>query len=464
MGVGWFHRLSNNEIFEMQSKDTRGLCHSGCAGLLPIFRPYTTTPMPCSPLPLANLICLLNPSTSVPLSLYPRDSSLITRRLRALQLVFGYLRLVLLRISGQRTAVIEGMNLAYHEGWVRVTIRLGSWKRLSTSKISEPFIPVPLPAKGRSELLEIFGSDPDSGFDVFLSPNGHLVIRGTWEREPCIVHYGGGSQARDAVLRHASGARRARVALIEIRHLIPQSCFELDGECAYVYGERQVLGAMLNPATLSNINLAHSIFDAIAPLQQIHESAAKVGRTFTTSFIDDELIRVPARIPNASTEIRLAIDCLRRWTKRRRPLSVPTHGDYAPRNLFFLDRQLSGVMDWEWFWENGIAGFDALTLILEIEASKRRSSIVAVLTGFLNSTLSSDEFASRIALIRTRFLLSVDDLYHLAILLWLRILWVGCVMTVPAGPRWINRMLEPISGLSCLSAGSFAGKKRATGI
>lgn len=397
---------------------------------------------------LVDLVSLINPQAHFPYGLYSGRRSKFAKPKRLCQIAFGYMRLASIRLSGRAAAILYGPNLSNAAGWVRV-IPSPRWrKELSPSEWKQAFIPVPLQAGGPPSVLTALGLDPADEFVALINQNGQLVIRGMWRGKPCVMHYGANATGRQCVQRHRRGAEEALSTMGEaIGELIPDFWFESDSHDAYAYVERRVDGAIVDIAGLTEADLTRFVALALKPLQLVHDRAVSNGRTANDAFIG-ELSPLSSIVPHARSEVDAGLELLRQWVGTRRPLAVPAHGDYAPRNLFVDGDKVTGIIDWEWFWVDGVAGFDALKLALEVEALKRRTDVTEVIAKFLANSPMGGEFDRRIGLVGTLFGLSSEDLRHLAVLIWLRVVWMGCVMTLPKGPEWFEMVLAPASSIS----------------
>jgi hypothetical protein len=357
------------------------------------------------------------------------------------QVAFTAAQLLALPFGGRSAAAIHGARLAYQNGWVQITLH-PRWRVLADALVHlQPVVVVPLPDGEDSAFFTRTGLDPDRPLASFINQNGHPVIRGTRHGLPCVIHYGRAPASRASVRRHTRGLADALTVLgPALPGLLPSVYLEHDGaDCALVI-QQELSGKPAPVVELSEQQLDQVTRAALVPLQAVHRAAVASSDTFDTRFIDEEMAELLAALPEYRDCIEPALTVLRRWISQRPLPCVPAHADYAPRNLLFdaALAQVVGIVDWEWFWGRGCAGFDALQLVLEVHAAHQQRTLTSVLAAFLGGSANDPFLATHLAAVREMFGLSPDDLWHIAILIWLRVLWMGCVETDPSTAQWLE--------------------------
>ncbi|HEX4078388.1 MAG TPA: phosphotransferase [Rhizomicrobium sp.] len=385
------------------------------------------------------LVTFLVAKPIIPRRLYPGGAK-VTWFVRIAQIAFGWSQLAALRMQRRSIAVIYGSKLAYSSGWVTATMDRINHVALLCLQQGQPFVPVPMSGAHFVSVFERLGIDYRSSLLSYLSDHSHLAFRGYRADVPSIVHFGLTKESQGNVKRHLSGLSRAHASIGSvIGGIIPRVLFsnELTGNSVLV--EDELRGATLE-GPLSRPDIAEIVRVAMAPLQAIQRMSSKpAGDDYAESMLR-ELSLLEKAVPNYCTPIRCGLARLKEWMKSQIIQTVPTHGDYAPRNVFFSEKfsAVRGIVDWEWYWEDGPVGFDAVKFLLEVEAIQERTSIIRILAQFLEVPETVNCAAAEALICDKISSSSVSYLWHIGLLVWLRILWMGVVVTKPVSDEWLR--------------------------
>jgi hypothetical protein len=203
---------------------------------------------------------------------------------------------------------------------------------------------------------------------------------------------------------------------------------------------------------------------ALEPLFAIYRHQDTSTKTSPDPFIDGGLLELIEVLPEYRRYLEPPLELVQKWIAARKPQRVPTHGDYAPRNLLFAEdySRVVGIIDWEWFSACGIAGFDALKFLLELHASYWNRSMFQILSDFLRGRRVHNFPVNATRVVGHTYELVPDDLWHLGVLIWLHLLWTGCVVTKPVSRRWLDdAVMVPAQAIEI--CGALQGGKTPTG-
>jgi hypothetical protein len=391
---------------------------------------------------LWELARLFDPQPSIPVRLYCGTPH-IGKSARLAQILFGAARLVELALRRKTVAIIHGPGLPYRSGWVDITSE-HVWQSAARSALRlQPCVPLAVAANAAEHLTRL-GLDP-AGLRALLSHNDHLVFKARHNGRPCVVHYGASADCRDTVVRHANGLSGARADLgATIGAMLPTIGRSVaDARCAICI--QQMLDGVAAPARFADSeSVAPFVQACMIPLTQIWQTHAAQGQWFGRHFIDMELGRLPGVLPEYQVLLKRAVAQLGAWASAGRRPAVPTHGDYAPRNLLFEPgyARVCGIIDWEWYWNDGIIGFDPLKLLLEIEAMQQGTTIINTLADALRTRCASPFLQHHLGSLVAAHHITTEDIWHIVLLIWLRILWMGCVVTRPVSRAWLDNAVQ----------------------
>ncbi len=393
---------------------------------------------------LADLLWLLDQTRPIPPWLYPGGRR-VTKRIRVAQLAYGWARLLGYRLRGESCAIVEGSGLAYTAGWVTAGVAEG-WRKAarSTSRL-EPFIPVACRRAAFADVFRTIGIDPAAELSALPHENGHLVFRGRKGGVPCIVHYGRDPRSRATVMRHAHGLKAARDRLGDtLPGLLPELLAFENTPPAVRFVEQDLSGVAPPIASLSVADLDRMTRAALEPPYRAYQRFFPRRRLSAASSVLDDLGQLIDALPQYGAHLLPSLAALKNWSGLGRLTGVPSHGDYAPRNVLFSEdySRAVGIYDWEWFWDDGVAGFDALKMTLEIRAERERKTLIPVLAAFLRGQGLDDAVSRDVRLVGELFDLPVADLWHIGLLIWLRILWIACVVQEPDSPAWLEQAVR----------------------
>ena len=415
---------------------------------LPTLRPFAASDA------LEELVHLISPGSTVPRRLFP-GGRFVTRTIRLSQLVYGCIQLLMLVLNRKSVAMIHGQELAFLNGWIDVTVESTAQTTWASISRLQPFLAVSASSKAFSEVATAIGIDPDISLKSLPSQSGHVIFSGCRNGLPCIVHYGSASASRAAVTRHSNGLSEAHIKFDRaLPGLLPKIHLAKDDGMIAVLVQEKLAGIQPTIASFSEIQLAEITEASLNPPYALYRHASS-----QQEFDGNAALRDLSQLTGALTRHDLyqcivpAIRSLKTWFSERRLQAVPAHGDYAPRNLL-LDQRCSrvvGIIDWEWFWEGGVAGYDALQLILEIQALRRRTTLINALAEFLGRDFSDGFLALHTEYLCKAYDMRPTDLWHVGVLIWVRVLWTGCVVTAPVTQQWLeNAITVPAAAIARL--------------
>lgn len=362
-------------------------------------------------------------------------------RLRGLQLAGGMAKFLLLALQRRNAAIIHGPHLAYSAGIVEITNEETAAKAAKLFFSGNPFLPIAISKAEFACVFDQLGLDRGKALHVFLNRNHHVAIFGERRGSPCMVHFAGDDYGERGVQRHALGLEGACTALGAILgNMLPKILIDETKRGRGLLIQQRISGQPIAAEQLSPLEMESFLREALRPLREMN--LTRFETYIDVSFIDAEFRKVLDHVPYGHSEITSAIEIVLWWCSKRQIRAVPVHGDYTPGNLLFsADHHLVGVIDWEWFWLNGCPGLDALQILFTAEAHLQKQTVFAVIAAFLKERRISSSLSTFLPIIGRMYGLSNDDLWHVAVLLWLRLLWMGCVVTIPNSTAWFERAI-----------------------
>jgi len=92
-----------------------------------------------------------------------------------------------------------------------------------------------------------------------------------------------------------------------------------------------------------------------------------------------------------------------------------------------------------------------LQLILEIQALRRGTTLINALAEFLGRDFSDGFLALHTEYLCNAYDMRPTDLWHVGVLIWLRVLWTGCVVTAPVTQQCLeNAITVPAAAIARL--------------
>ena len=68
----------------------------------------------------------------------------------------------------------------------------------------------------------------------------------------------------------------------------------------------------------------------------------------------------------------------------------------------------------------------------------KRGALIKALADFIEKRTIDASLSRQLQIVEVTYGMSRDDLWHIAIMIWLRVLWMGCVETCPPTPEWLD--------------------------
>lgn len=130
---------------------------------------------------------------------------------------------------------------------------------------------------------------------------------------------------------------------------------------------------------------------------------------------------------------------LEKWQTNRKPQKMPIHGDLWHSNaLFNAQHQVCGVIDWEWFSEDGIPGFDAIHCLIISHAIIQKQSVFKTIRMVAANDEKDKALRHAIKNIATAHSFDHQDMGSIVCLVWLTVIYRSHVYTGPRSDQWIS--------------------------
>jgi Phosphotransferase enzyme family len=289
------------------------------------------------------------------------------------------------------------------------------------------------------------GLDQSDSIECVLSDIDAVIFVGSRKGVLAVSHFGWGKIGMNAVSRHHEGLKSAQHALggnaaqfcpgiltmsqSTHKSLLVQTC--LDGMTANEFSstdEKFVL--MLRTATL---------FRGTQFANQ--PTSKKAEEKFINETLRELVERLPLRHKGLVSKI---ISELMKWYTSAQIPGEHIHGDYWLNNIMVNREsgQIIGLIDWEWASAVGFPLQDELHLFFMSTAMRTKTHIGLLLPEIWKKP---GEVRVDIGEIRNSAHergLSESDLAYIAIVLWLKYLWQGHVLTYSGGDAWLDKMIE----------------------
>lgn len=267
-------------------------------------------------------------------------------------------------------------------------------------------------------LRERLGLDAPWPLDLYAADADVLVVAGSRQGRRVIVH-----ACEDAARlgRYADCLRCAHahfepLGLVALLPALVDHRSSADGVAVLV--QQRLPGAAVDAATLSADSLLAHVAAALRPLRALQDAAGR-----RSAAADGPLLAALERellaVPEWRDAVAVPLAALRGWAGRGRGAAVLAHGDYWLANLLFDDTaRLCGVIDWERARENAMVGYDALHLIVHAFARWRGCPEWQV-PCMLWDDHCEPVLERLYGLVAATLDLSLDDLRHVVLLVWL---------------------------------------------
>jgi hypothetical protein len=299
---------------------------------------------------------LAGSSTRVPPHLYPDDWP--SAGVRAAQRAWQFRAWCLSVLRKESSLVLSGTGIPSAKGPVKV-VPLWGWRQ-----------PVAVfPGGSEIRLWAALGLDAIPAPSLVLADSGVLVALGQRDGQPMVAHVCADS---DRLRRYADLTEAARsilhsAGLAELVPRIDHMVQSDDHACLY---QQRLQGRVLGARGLDVAELRARVGAALRPLQAMQRLGQPVRDAVDAAWIAT-LCRDLAEIPEWASSLNEPLAALSALRVRHQAPAVLVHGDYWLANLIFEpERELvCGIVDWERARPQGLAGFDALHLVIHAFAA-----------------------------------------------------------------------------------------------
>jgi hypothetical protein len=287
----------------------------------------------------------------------------------------------------------------------------------------------------RTRLAHALKLDADPAPDFYLADADVLVVLGQRNGHPAVVHVSDDAE-RLQRYSHCASMARDQLASVGLGQLVPAMLYRGPVLDLQMLAQERLVGRTVRAGDLSAEELNLYVQAALRPLQRL-AAGASLSVEGADSAVLAELPSAlePFRSLDAAT--RVAFAALRDWPGRWRHPAVLAHGDYWLSNILFAQGAtpaVSGLLDWERSRPDACAGYDALHLVMFTFAAWRGCSPLQVLCMVWDG-LCEPTLERLLSSVQIGLGLTVDDLRHVAIELWLLHL---CRHAVDS-PKWDDR-------------------------
>ncbi len=298
-------------------------------------------------------------------------------------------------------------------------------------------------------LAQRLAVDTCTHFELFLATEDVLVVFGRRSGLELVIHV---SAMADHLDRHRQGLERARESFARyyVAKLIPQVLEMRLIERAQALVQERIAGRIVDPVELSERELEAHIEAALQPLLHLRAAACSCATGVEHDVITDRLRELEEH-PTLGTCVSRPLSVLRAWIGSRHHDGVFAHGDYWFRNLLFAEdgsARVVGIVDWERFRNNALVGSDALYLLAFSLAQWRSCDVFQVLCDIWDDAYNP-LLARLVRRVCGALEISVDDLRHVAILMWLMHLRlrVPTMVDWPAGRfgKWVTAPADSVA-------------------
>lgn len=356
------------------------------------------------------LIARLAGGTPPPSALYPDRWP--GRLLRGSQLAYQGWQWARWKIAGGNALLLAGDGLPAAKGPLRTLDHLdrAAWRSGACVLLGA----------GIDRLRARLRLDAQRPLDLYAADEDVLVVAGHTAGRRVIVHV-----CKDAsrIERYAERLQRARAHFEPLRLavLLPELIdHRRDAEGFAMLVQQRLPGAVVDAATLSAEGLIAHVGAALCPLRALQHAAGQGGGSgMSDAPLLAALEQALPAVPEWRDAVAMPLAALRAWARRSSAPSVLAHGDYWLANLLFDEAaQLRGIIDWERSREGATAGYDAVHLVVHAFARWRGCSEWEV-PCMLWDDHCEPVLERLLALVAGTLGRSLDDLRHVALLVWL---------------------------------------------
>jgi hypothetical protein len=230
-----------------------------------------------------------------------------------------------------------------------------------------------------AELLSRLGPEGLTSFKILSRSSDLLIASGTAGGRRVVAHVALEPSAIPRITRYSVGLKAARSRLDSVLGgLLPELLAAGDTFAIQTFTD----GQTVDPVLASPREFGLSLEAALNLAARLHGAAirrsgvgARAQDLFRSGEDEDFLLAVP---PDLQQILQRARSAFGQWQLRRQLPMVPMHGDFWLANLRFTIGHLtiSGVVDWEWYRDDGLPLIDAIHLIF-MDITKRQGIAAA---------------------------------------------------------------------------------------
>jgi hypothetical protein len=313
------------------------------------------------------------------------------------------------RVAGGDALVLAGDGLPAAKGVLRVLDDIDGESWRSGACV--------LRGASLHRLRERLQLDPGLLPELYAADADVLVVAGVRGGLPVIAH---ACEDEQRLVRCAERLQCARTHFerLGLATLLPSLIDQAPSAGGVaVLVQQRLPGDIVDASTLSADGLASHVRAALQPLRALQD--AGTHDLIADGPLLDALERDLLAVPQWRDAVALPLAALRRWSSQARVASVLAHGDYWLGNLLFGDAgQLCGIIDWERARERTTVGYDAVHLVIHAFARWRGCPEWQV-PSMLWDDHCEPVLERLYALVAAQLDMSMNDLRHVALLVWL---------------------------------------------
>ena len=352
-------------------------------------------------------------------------------------------------VLGKKPIVINGPKLKYIHGHVcldpRPTLKgvVAAWLQRDQiiSVQRNHFYTAPL-----EKLNLAYGMEFAEQIPARIGYNSLIVLFAGVAGQEVVIHYPVDEEGVRAINRHKTGIERARLSFGEsaLLSLVPSIIRPNTETTLPLLVQSRVVGQTLQADSPSLENSSEQLGKCIAFITGVPSNAEPIDCKPEADHFTNNLANLDAEIPHDHRlKIRYALDKFENWWRGKNLKPVLVHGDFWLGNVLFDDEgSISGVIDWEWSRENGLPLLDALHLLARSGFCHNYATFPELLSSVWTGGENWVWMASFLDEAIHESGLSLNDVQHIALFLWLDTIWKGYVETQPEYAEWLEDMVE----------------------
>ncbi len=303
-------------------------------------------------------------------------------------------------------------------------------------------------------LLSELGLDSDVAADVIVS-GAKLIVFGHRNGRAAVAHWSSQPYSDRLLNLHAENLALLNDGPLRALVPIPMHSGTVGGRRVLV--QTRLAGRRFRPELASDEAIRLHLSRAVDVLRLFSSVRAPRPGPPEESLLRDHLLGLPDALPMYASALRLALGRLRAWLDRRGLAPVPVHGDYGFHNILFDSAgAVVGVVDWDRFRQDGLPGYDALHLLMACMNESGECSYPEFLTSLWRREQRSTRFGQQLEYWRAMSGWSEQDTTYIGVLLWLDLVFRGCIETPPPDASWIDRVVGGPAGVLATDISTWA--------